>query len=341
MVELSKQVTVSAPSRLHLGLIDCGHTTRRLFGGSGISIEGPRTVVTAQNSPKWSVTFTSGLSPSERCHQDLDQLLRRLDTVIKPVSLTVISCAPEHMGLGSKTSLLLSVTTASLVAREALDHPTTAIHLTERGGTSGIGVNSFWTGGLITDAGHPTKDNDRLFAPSSRRKPKKAPPVLARVKMPSTWEVHLFYDAQYSPIEGIKEQEIFSNSMPFEDLQNFSVLAAIYHGVLPAVLEKDINTLSTALRDLNGHGMKAVEVSYQTKKTQAFLEQAWKQGLACGLSSFGPIVYSIETRQVRPESSAIALSQDYKLTHFGTYCFNNSGVKIHLAGRLLRCPQLL
>ena len=55
-----------------------------------------------------------------------------------------------------------------------------------RGGTSGIGVFGFETGGFIVDGGHDFEKKDREFVPSdaSRIRP---PPVITRCDLPSDW----------------------------------------------------------------------------------------------------------------------------------------------------------
>jgi beta-ribofuranosylaminobenzene 5'-phosphate synthase len=67
--------------------------------------------------------------------------------------------------MGSKTALLLSMIEAlSLLAGCDLS-PSKLVELSGRGGTSGVGVSSYFSGGMIFDLGRP---NDNLpFVPSS------------------------------------------------------------------------------------------------------------------------------------------------------------------------------
>ncbi len=90
---------------------------------------------------------------------------------------------PSHSGLGSGTQLSLAVAKAIL---EMNDHDLPIPKIAEivgRGGTSGIGVASFESGGFILDSGH-MKSIKKEFLPSSASKA--APPtVIARYDFPS------------------------------------------------------------------------------------------------------------------------------------------------------------
>jgi beta-ribofuranosylaminobenzene 5'-phosphate synthase len=329
MADLSKESLVSAPSRLHLGLIDCGNTTMRLFGGSGIALEGPRTVVAAKPASEWKVEYAPNNTPNSRGQQDVLRLIHEMKDRIDPVLLKVFHSAPEHKGLGSKTSLLLSIATASLAVYQSETNIDEITKLTKRGGTSGIGINSFWVGGFITDNGHPNLQ-EREFAPSSARNPEKVPQVLARLNMPDMWHAHLFYDPKTPIIEGEMEKGIFTNSMPLDDLENLKALAATYHGVIPAIQDKDISALAMALQNLNSSGMKAIELNLQTDVTKAFLDKAWGQQKACGLSSFGPTIYGIEPKDTELDKSLELMARSFGLRKIGTYGFDNKGMSLQV-----------
>ncbi len=66
------QVTVTAPSRLHFGLFSVGDIVARKFGGIGLMIDQPRTVVTAVPSEALRVSGPSAADARSAIHVWLD-----------------------------------------------------------------------------------------------------------------------------------------------------------------------------------------------------------------------------------------------------------------------------
>ena len=162
--------TITTHSRLHLGLHDCGYATERLFGGVGITFKGFPTSVKASVSEETNLRFSLGTQLSDRALDDVNKLISQLESQYGTFSVEVISVTPEHRGFGSKTSLLSAIawSVVKLMKGHQTATPADIMQLTGRGGTSGIGVNSFWYGGLIADGGHKASI-ERDFAPSAAR----------------------------------------------------------------------------------------------------------------------------------------------------------------------------
>jgi len=325
-------VRITAYPRLHFGLHDCGNATNRLFGGIGAAIKGPPTIVEAtfSKTTSYSVSFTAA-DMSDRTVEAVNNLIERLQLASDGhYAITVVSSAPEHMGLGSKTSLLLAIVEAVAAIDDTLmkyDRDS-LVRLTQRGGTSGVGVNTFRLGGLIADGGHRSHI-ERNFAPSSARKPDDIAPVIARVALPDEWRVALFYDPLHQSIEGQTEKAYFKKIMPLPEIDNLCALAATYHGILPAVIDKDLDQLAVAFKDMNNTGMKRHELNLQTDSSKQFLSAIWGHGYAAGVSSFGPAIFVIHHR----DSPNIAITREIAhqsgLTELGIYEFDNSGVECH------------
>jgi beta-ribofuranosylaminobenzene 5'-phosphate synthase len=325
MAKTLTSAEIIAPSRLHFGLIDCGNATSRQFGGVGCSVEAFYTRVKAHASSKWTLQVDEP-NLDQRAQDDLEALITRLKSHFEPTTIQVVSSAPPHMGLGSKTALLSSVVAATFAAHNRPADKALLMSLTKRGGTSGLGVNLFWQGGLIADGGHRDNGPTRIFAPSSARVPRSTPPIVSSVKIPRSWRVALFYDADYEAIDGDKEKQLFTQAMPIPAPQSLAALAAVYHGIIPAVVEGDIPALATALSALNGTGMKAFEVSCQTSRTQSFLTKGWEKGLAVGLSSFGPTVFAILGDG--SDRTLYELSAECEMTTLGIHSFANHGMRV-------------
>ena len=322
------KVTVTAPSRLHLGLIDCGNATRRLFGGLGLSIDGFFVRVTAFSAEKWSFSQPQTNNPDTRLEKEVYALLRRLERQgAQPCRISVLETPPQHYGLGSKTSTLLSI--AAGVARlSELDLNSEQIAvLTGRGGTSGIGVNTFFHGGVIADSGHNEPPYKRNFAPSSRRVGiGNVPRIISRIEASPDLKILLYADraADKVRIQGNEELRIFRETMPLDDIENLRSLAAVYHGVIPALQENNTELLFESIRDLNTCGMKKIEVALQSLATRSFIRDAWGAALTCGVSSFGPTVYCIVKEGQNTSVEPDRLAQKHSLERIGFFSFDSS-----------------
>ena len=283
--------TVFAPTRLHLGLIDCSDTTQRRFGGVGISLAEPevRLHVSIGATVRSKVV---GLGEGADLRQ---AVLRAVNALTKDDSSVLVEfqrLPPRHIGLGTGTAALMAAAagTAHLIG---LDVPIPELALLcERGGTSGIGVNAFDVGGVIFDGGHIVAGNEP-FAPSSFRTPNRLPPIISRLTMPPQWQVWLFYP-EGVVVAGKDELEFFRRELPIPALESLQTLAYAYHGVAPAIVEGNLYALSYALRRIHTVGFKKRELAQQSCEVRNLLSELQaNETIAAGMSSLGPLIYAI------------------------------------------------
>lgn len=98
MKELVSTTEVLAPTRLHMGLLDCGYSTGRLFGGIGVAIDGLCTTVTSRQSDIWSLDFFDESPLSARTIEEAQLLIKELSKLFSPAEVIVSSTAPERVG---------------------------------------------------------------------------------------------------------------------------------------------------------------------------------------------------------------------------------------------------
>src|SRR5690242_14467625 len=112
-VSHGREVEVTAFQRLHFGLLDVSDATPRRYGGIGVSIGGPSLSISARRDTRWWLSEPASLDAAGR--QDVSNLLRRLHRAaprVRGVSIRLRKMPPQHVGLGSKTALLLSIVAA-------------------------------------------------------------------------------------------------------------------------------------------------------------------------------------------------------------------------------------
>ena len=100
------EIVVTAPARLHFGMLDPAGLGVRRFGGFGVGIESPRVVVTVRPRPGDEVVVTG--SQAERAATFARRAWSRLG-IGGGVEVDVREAIPSHMGLGSGTKLGLAI----------------------------------------------------------------------------------------------------------------------------------------------------------------------------------------------------------------------------------------
>ncbi len=177
-------VEVTAPSRLHITLIDMhGSFSGRVDGGVGVALESPATKVRAEHVVGDFEVFCSH-NGSDESREAVLGVLRSLQQWygLPPAKLTVTTPLMAHAGLGSKTALLLSAGRA-YTALNGLDlNHRDMSRAVGRGGTSGVGTEAFNQGGLIVDCGHSFAEKGLSFRASSRSKDMPPLPLSAATK---------------------------------------------------------------------------------------------------------------------------------------------------------------
>lgn len=278
--------------RIHLGLIDLGGATFRRYGGAGFTLSSLSTELVAVPSRRLVVNGLDKLDTQGQ--QDLISALERLLKVVPSARtrITIKKLPPQHVGLGTKTALLLGAITVATLATDVRLPPKLAKQLAGRGGASGVGVNTFFSGGFLTDVGHKSnKLGD--YEPSSTQVPLSYPPVSCRVKIPSSWVFYLLLPGgqRYS---GVSEAEFFQLNTPVPKAEVMRCLALTYHGVVPAVLTKDLALLKMSIQGLQRTGFKRRELEAQPDTIKGIIEQFQRTPeCAAGVSSMGPLIYVI------------------------------------------------
>lgn len=267
-----------------------GRVTGYAFGGIGISVDACKTVVDACERADGRVTI--GGEADVRTIDQVRLALERLKAQgdVGGVNVEIQSTPPSHCGFGSKTSLLLSaLEAASLAAGLSLTKGELTV-LSGRGGASGVGVNSYFAGGVVWDYGHPNDEVDELL-PSSLRDPDNPPLNAGGVCFPNNWRILLALPDGEN-VSGPSEAEFFRASTPIPIMETLNVIASVHHGVIPAVLSARLPDLKYALDTIQSVGMKRLEITRQPKSA-TLLEELRRIGFACGMSSLGPLVYAV------------------------------------------------
>jgi beta-ribofuranosylaminobenzene 5'-phosphate synthase len=269
--------------RIHTGLIDLAGVSDRRFCGVGFSISGPSTTWHVEEAADVRLNGISNLD--HLALSDIETVVNTLKAIsVGGFSATLESSPPQHIGFGTKTSLLLSLI-AAVSRLKGLNLSTAkAQQISGRGGASGVGINLFFCGGVVWDGGHAATNN-LTFLPSSVVNATEPPPLIARWPFPDHWIVGLILPDQ-SAFFGEKEASFFREKTPLPNDQVLLTMSAMYHGVIPAFAMADLDLLKAALEKVHSTGLKRDELHAQTERTiRTFQEIQSIPRVAAGLSS--------------------------------------------------------
>ena len=273
-------VRVSAPSRLHFGLLAFGRGHERQFGGVGVMIDTPRMVLTARHAEQ----LTAQGPFRERVLQVANRVLEHLGQSEIGVEFVVHEAPRAHVGLGTGTQLGLCVTRAlfALLGREA--DVSELAQAAERGIRSAIGTHGFARGGLIFEQGKLAEES--------------ISPLTTHVALPTDWRFMLLIPGESEGLSGQHERDAFDRLPPVPLKTSRELLEIASKEIVPAAQRADFDAFSDAVyRYGTLAGMCFAEqqsgafATPQTAQTVAALREAGICGV--GQSSWGPTVFAL------------------------------------------------
>ncbi|MGP8328983.1 MAG: beta-ribofuranosylaminobenzene 5'-phosphate synthase [Methanosarcinaceae archaeon] len=275
-------IKITSPSRLHLTLIDLNAEIGRVDGGVGITLDSPHMRISAENADSIEVIGKSYFA---------DRMRIAAEAVMpdsRGIRITIKEDVPDHVGLGSGTqSALCAATAVNELYNLGMSTRELAIAV-GRGGTSGIGVESFKSGGFLVDGGHRFSEK-RAFSPSAASRADPAP-ILFRHDFPD-WDIILALP-DTKGAHDMQEVDIFKQACPIPLREVQAVSHIILMQMMPAIMENDIESFGCAVNYIQAVGFKRREVELQSQSVRDIIEFMQDCGtFGAGMSSFGPTVY--------------------------------------------------
>ncbi len=194
-----------------------------------------------------------------------------------------------HFGFGSGTAIRLACLEALHLLNNFMPTQAELVAASERGGTSGIGINTYFSGGCVFDLGRQPKNE--LHAPSHLVTASQSPLVLDCLPMPE-WDIGICVPLAIPYKSEAEEQVFFKRTCP---LSAEAVYETVYHslfGLYAAIREADQATFCNALRSIQDCAWKKAErLEYGTALVE--VEQAlYRCGAeVVGMSSLGPSLF--------------------------------------------------
>jgi beta-ribofuranosylaminobenzene 5'-phosphate synthase len=269
---------VEAPARLHMGMLDVAGGHERRFGGLGVALSRPATVV--EVSPSDDLTAEG---PDAERALAVARSAREALGLAGGARVRVLEAIPPHVGLGSGTKLALAVTAALAALAGETPEPQAVVRAAGRGARSAVGLWTFVLGGLVVEGG---------VRPGGEQ----AAPLLARHAMPDEWRCVLAIPSAEAGLSGQAEEEAFAHLRP--DPERAALIAqVVLTSLLPGLAERDLREFGAALtriQRLVGESFASVQGGVFHPRAGPLVEALLRLGAAgAGQSSWGPAVYGI------------------------------------------------
>jgi beta-ribofuranosylaminobenzene 5'-phosphate synthase len=267
------EIVVTAPARLHFGMLDPAALGARRFGGFGVGIESPRVVVRVRwaagraGTDSSDAVTVSGSQP-DRALTFARRVWSRFG-LSGSVEVNVDESIPPHVGLGSGTKLGLAIACGLAGLAGISAGPEQLAEASGRGARSSVGSWTFAAPGLVVEAG---VDEGGWISP-----------LIARHPMPERWRCVLALPLGVEGLSGDAEERFFGQLRESAHAEPSVSGDIAEFGVALTQIQREVGSIFTAQQGGLFHPSAA-----------PLVDALHALGVgAVGQSSWGPSVYGI------------------------------------------------
>ena len=223
-----------------------------------------------------------------------------------------------HHGMGSGTAVRLACLEALLSLNNIHCSEEELITCSGRGGTSGIGIHTYFQGGLVFDLG--AKNRGTNFVPSSQAKKPEPPMPLNSISMPA-WNIGLCIPKNIRAKTQQEEKEFFNKTCPISEKESYKTLYHCLFGIYAAVRAGDLECFTKGIRSIQQCEWKRKERAEYGSALEKIEEKLYGLGADCvGMSSLGPLLFFIAPDHLYHD--IIENIQEYDCYALTTSCAN-------------------
>lgn len=225
-----RSIKVTAPARIHCGLLSVGNSLPVNFGGCGLMVDWPQTQV------RLSLGSTGICCPEpvrKKVEWVRDRCMAIPELAELQVSLEVLSQPPQHSGFGSGTQLAFAIAAGwfALAGRTNLKPEELALVL-GRGMRSAIGTFGFFHGGFLIDRGVSCEQA--------------ISPLALRTDFPD-WPIVVVTFPVLSGLHGVLELLAFDRIVSTTGEERAEMEELLNQTIVPALFAKDFSKFSAAI----------------------------------------------------------------------------------------------
>lgn len=305
-------LTLSAPSRVHFGLIGMNDQTARRFGGVGLGIDHFRTVIDIEANRTGDLDVEGGDAAAITLAKHIATKLGATG-----MRITLRQMPPRHCGFGSGTTLALALTEGiSLALGQRLAIP--AIKRTSgRGGASGIGSAVYFAGGFVADGGHQQAPTEAFLPSGAVSGDFTVPKCVWRMHWPEAWQLLIAYPPTFEVVSGKEEVDFFAANLPVA-LETAAMAALALTFELPSALRSlDFSAFRTGLNRSWQSGFKQAEVLAQLEVVNVLRTIAEVSSVCATMSSMGPALLIVGRDAAAIDAARSMLPSEWRVISGG------------------------
>lgn len=281
--------------RIHITLIGMNRDGYRLNGGIGFSISSPTLDIYFEEADTIDIIdqrkhgFTEDELLRLKCHINLASKNQNFEKVFTCVINECI--IQSHIGFGSNSMIYLACTEALFILNQRDYTEKNVIALSGRGGTSGIGINTYFRGGFIFDSG-VANHGIKPHAPSSVFVSKgcQQPLLVKSIELP-LWDLGICIP-QIVPKTEEDERRFFQTNCPIGKGDVEKILYEAVYGVTSSLMEDDFNAFCESINTIQQTKWKSLERNLYGEAITEVEKVIRKNGArSVGMSSLGPLLY--------------------------------------------------
>lgn len=287
-------IRIQAFPRMHVSLIGMNDDGYRINGGFGFSVSSPHLSMSFQENVRFEVIDQRDCGFSEN---ELQRLVSRIQQVadnyhfkIKYKGVIEDETVSSHIGFGSSTIIYLAFIEALFVINNHGYSEAEIVRASNRGGTSGIGINTYFKGGFVFDVGVPNEGRPS-FIPSSAYHDKHPMPLALLSSDLPDWELGICVPDISHKAER-EESSFFEQNCPIRKCSVEQILYEVVYGLIPSIYELDFEVFCKSIDRLQECQWKRLERNQYGGDLRAIESVIRTAGAKCvGMSSFGPLLY--------------------------------------------------
>lgn len=285
---------ITAFPRIHMTLIGMNSDGYRINGGIGFSITDPKVYYYFTLSPKFQLIddriFGFTIDEIERIKNRINQLQIEF-SFINSIKCRITGESMTHYGLGTSTATYLSCIEALFILNNYGYNELLLQKISSRGGTSGIGINTYFNGGCVLDVGIPKRIEEELGPSSISIERNKLPLIIKQIKTPP-WKVGIAIPKLIRCKSELEEVSFFKNTCPIDRNEVEIILYEVIYGSLSSLIENNFDDFCFSVNAIQKTKWKQEERNLYKGEISELEEILIKKGAKCvGMSSLGPGIY--------------------------------------------------
>lgn len=295
----TSRISIEVEGRIHVGLISMHEGSRRINGGVGFGVRGISAIVQGTKANMISLV-------DDRCGpfsaSELQAIHERLLAASEMrnwsngAEIRISGNLKTHVGLGSGTALRLAAIEVLALLNDDPISRGDLIELSGRGGTSGIGIHTYFDGGLFLDLG--VVRGERSFGPSSQIQPSKVPRVLPRLTL-ADWGMIICLPHNIATKSQAEEVEFFAKTAPIPEAGSNEAAYIALFDIYASAMDSDYEGFCQGIMRMQHTHWKAAEIRQYGDQLLKLMNQLYELGTdCCGLSSLGPTVFALGSNDV-------------------------------------------